>query len=78
MLLSGQQKHQLEVGLSLPNSIPDPSQNWRLQDKFFGTSDPDEGARADALIEQAITLIESCGPRLQRLACKWGSVADGE
>ena len=25
MLLSGQQKHQLEVGLSLPNSIPDPS-----------------------------------------------------
>jgi hypothetical protein len=25
MRLSGQQKHQLEVGLSLPNSIPDPS-----------------------------------------------------
>jgi hypothetical protein len=44
----------------------------------FGTTDPDQGARAAALIEQAITLIESCGPQLQRLACKWGSVADGE
>ncbi len=27
LLLSGLQKHRLEVGLSLPNSIPDPSHN---------------------------------------------------
>jgi hypothetical protein len=36
MLLSGHQKHQLEVGLSLPNAILNPLlQNWQLKTSFW-------------------------------------------
>ena len=56
MLLSGHQKHQLEVGLSLPNLIQTSLTRLGVLGQVFGTSDPDESARSTALIDQAIPL----------------------
>jgi hypothetical protein len=57
MLSSGHQRHQLEVGLSLPNLIQTSLTRLGALGQVFGTSDPDEAARSTALIEQAISQV---------------------
>jgi hypothetical protein len=52
MLSSGHQRHQLEVGLSLPNLIQTSLTRLGALGQVFGTSDPDEAARSTALIER--------------------------
>jgi hypothetical protein len=44
MLSSGHQRHQLEVGLSLPNLIQTSLTRLGALGQVFGTSDPDEAA----------------------------------
>ena len=63
MLSSGHQRHQLEVGLSLPNLIQTSLTRLGALGQVFGTSDPDQAPRSTALIEQAITLIDALHSR---------------
>jgi hypothetical protein len=53
MLSSGHQRHQLEVGLSLPNLIQTSLTRLGALGQVFGTSDPDEAARSTALIDHS-------------------------
>ena len=55
MLLSGQQSTSWKSALACRTRSHTPLTKLEAVEQVFGTSDPDEGARAAALIEQAIT-----------------------
>lgn len=75
MLLSGHQKHQLEVGLSLQNLIQTSLTRLGALGQVFGTSDPDESARSTALIDPDFATAGLAATSRCRVASSHGAMS---